>query len=362
MDRNAYIRVWRDMDLDDIQKHLLVAGDPTGDCANCREIGIDIVKAKACPKCGAEFKYIGTRIRDSVPQARRLKQKRPDLTVIEYSDFKNAQARNDARKIFVFAAVLLLSPALVGFFGKGYNKATEKDEVIFISTESEKRIGASLDEQVLKDFKVTDDPLKQERAEKICEKIAGVCERQDLIYRVKVLKDERQDNYNAFAVPGGYVYIFEPLLDKLKTDDEVAAIIAHEIGHVAAKHSIQRLQASLGVNALMLLGVGMGTDSRTFARANYALNQLMMSYSREAEVEADKLSVRYIKKAGYNPAAVLDTLGMLKGLRKTGPVLSYSYYRSHPYLSERISRAKIEVNGKMDFDSYINLPKEGEDF
>jgi predicted Zn-dependent protease len=88
----------------------------------------------------------------------------------------------------------------------------------------------------------------------------------------------------------------------------------------------------------------------------------MVSYSREAEVEADKLSVRYVKKAGFNPESVINVLEMLQALRKEGPIRRYMHYRTHPYLSERLAKAKIEVRGKMDFDSFINLPEEEENF
>lgn len=263
-----------------------------------------------------------------------------------------------------FLAILLLVsiPLQVGFFGKGYNRATQKDELIFISTEREKKIGASIAKQVEKQFEETDDPLLQKHIEGIGKRIAEACERKDVIYRFKVLKAKREDDYNAFALPGGYVYIFDALLEKLKNDDEIAAILAHETSHIAAKHSIKKLQASIGVNALMLLGVGMGTDSRTFAKAGNALNQLMVSYSREAEVEADKLSVRYVKKAGFNPESVISVLETLQALKKKGPIRRYMYYKTHPYLSERLAKAKIEVRGKMDFDSFINLPEEEENF
>jgi len=254
--------------------------------------------------------------------------------------------------------ILLLMPCLAGFVESGYNKSTKKDELIFISTEQEKIMGANVARQVDKRFKEVDDPLVQKRIEDIGGKIGNACERKDVIYRFKVLKSEEKDNYNAFSLPGGYVYIFDTLLGKLKSDDDIAAILAHEVAHVAAKHSIKQLQTAMGVNALMILGIGMQTDGRTFATAGEALTQLMMSYSREAEVDADALSVKYLKDAGYNPDSVLNALLMLRELRKKSPIRTYMYYRSHPYLSERIARVKSEIKGSMDFESYINIPKD----
>ena len=96
--RKAYIRIWQNLDLDDVQKHLLIAGDISGDCANCKEIGLNFQTTKVCPKCKTEFKYIATRASKASREAKRLKSKRPDLIVIDFSDFKEAQSRDQARK------------------------------------------------------------------------------------------------------------------------------------------------------------------------------------------------------------------------------------------------------------------------
>jgi len=260
----------------------------------------------------------------------------------------------------------LCVPVLLGFPGRGFNKATKKDELIFMSTEKEKIIGLKISKQVEEKFSGPDDPLVQERIEKIGEKVSAVCERKDVIFRFKVISDPEEEIFNAFALPGGYIYIFDDMVKAMETDDRIAAILAHEVGHVAAKHSIKRLQSALGMNALLLLGVGMsasgGASGRDVAEASNALSHLMASYSREAEVEADMLSVRYLREAGFDPGGVVGALLCLQAMRKKGPIRRYMYFRTHPYLSERLSRAKMEVNGQMDFNSFMNLPKEGEEF
>jgi len=93
------IRVWQEVDIDAIEPHLLVAGSTAGDCGNCKEINIELSQ-KRCPKCGAEFKYIGTRISASAKEAKRIKLKRPDLTIIDLNDFKEIQARKKAHGLF----------------------------------------------------------------------------------------------------------------------------------------------------------------------------------------------------------------------------------------------------------------------
>ncbi|OGX17117.1 MAG: hypothetical protein A3K83_06880 [Omnitrophica WOR_2 bacterium RBG_13_44_8b] len=91
----SIVRVWQEIETEYIEKQLLVAGNTTGDCGNCREIGISL-EAKTCPKCGTLFKYMSTRTSNSVKEAKRLRSKRPDLILIDFSDFREAQARKKA--------------------------------------------------------------------------------------------------------------------------------------------------------------------------------------------------------------------------------------------------------------------------
>jgi predicted nucleic acid-binding Zn-ribbon protein len=95
----TYIRVWQELDLVEVTTHLLVLGDISSICGNCREVGIDL-KLESCPKCGAKFKYAATQ-RPLSPQAtKRLRDRRPDLTFIDYEDFKAISERTKARDFF----------------------------------------------------------------------------------------------------------------------------------------------------------------------------------------------------------------------------------------------------------------------
>ncbi|MBN1354613.1 MAG: hypothetical protein JW994_08115 [Candidatus Omnitrophica bacterium] len=92
MTKNALIRIWQEVDIKTVEPHLLIAGHTTADCGNCKEIGISL-DAVTCPKCGTAFKYISSRIFDSSKEAKRFKVRRPDLTIIDFRDFKEIQAR-----------------------------------------------------------------------------------------------------------------------------------------------------------------------------------------------------------------------------------------------------------------------------
>lgn len=96
MAKKSIIRIWQEVNLGEIEPQLLIAGSTTGDCASCREVGIQL-DARTCPKCGLVFKYMGTRISNSAGEAKRLKAKRPDLIIIDFRDFKELQARAKAQ-------------------------------------------------------------------------------------------------------------------------------------------------------------------------------------------------------------------------------------------------------------------------
>jgi predicted Zn-dependent protease len=262
-------------------------------------------------------------------------------------------------KLPIFVTILLMVPFLAGGMAS-INPATEEEEIVFISLAKEKNMGRNIDKQARKHYKLPVDPLTQKRIEEIGERLAEGTDRKNIIYHFTVLNDETEDSYNAFAAPGGYVYIFDDLIEVMKTDDRIAAVLAHEMGHVEAKHSIKRLQGSLGTTLLLILGSQMSPNRGDFAAANQAIGQLMMAYSRHDERQADELSVKYMKRAGFDPEGTIQALKTLKGLRKKGPLMRYMYYKSHPYLSERVAHLKNTIKGYTDFDSYINIvPEKG---
>lgn len=90
------IRVWKELEMDDISGHLLIVGESTGDCSNCRELGINYSTATACPKCGSDFKYIASRTHET----RKIKNRRPDLIFIEIEDYKRATGKIKAKNLF----------------------------------------------------------------------------------------------------------------------------------------------------------------------------------------------------------------------------------------------------------------------
>jgi len=234
-----------------------------------------------------------------------------------------------------------------------YNTATGREDIMFVGTDKEVNIGKSIAESIEKnkEIKLDPDPLMTERVNNIGQKIASVSDRKEVKYSFRVID---KDDVNAFALPGGYVFIFKGLVDKVSKDDELAAVIAHEIAHVVARHSIKRLQGGVGYNILQILMAVTGAGRSDAGRIDAAFGQLIMSYSREDEALADKLAVKYLKEAGYDPWAVVSLLKKLQAADKAEPIRPYTSYRSHPYVADRIRMVKQEITGEVDFNDYMN--------
>ncbi len=233
-----------------------------------------------------------------------------------------------------------------------YNLVTKQEEKYYYSTDKEVAMGQAINRQVEKELKFTNDPLEKERVENIGKKIAAVSDRKEIDYYFQVLDD---DEVNAVSLPGGYVYINSGLLEKVSNDDELACILAHEVGHIVARHSIKKLQAMQSYSILRLLVAVAPGSGEVGNAADAAFMQFLLGYSREDELLADQLGARYAKLAGYNPQAMVTFLLKLQDMHRRMPIQERSYYKTHPYVPDRVRVVKQEMGEKIEFDDYINI-------
>jgi beta-barrel assembly-enhancing protease len=218
-----------------------------------------------------------------------------------------------------------------------YNPATGRNELILIDTKDEVALGRDLDKQVKKDFKILKDRLMQERLDIIGQRISAVSDRQDLKYTFGIIKD---DEFNAFAIPGGFVYVNSGLINEAN-DDELAAVLAHEIGHIAARHSVKRLQANMGYQILLNIALGKDKAGAISEVLNITYNIIALGFSRQDEFLADKLSVKYSYAAGFNPYGMITFFRKLENNKKSGTDLVF--LSSHPPIKDRIERVEKEI-------------------
>lgn len=258
------------------------------------------------------------------------------------------------KTIFLPAIYYLLSTIFFSGCTTEYNIATGEEDSIYYgySTDREVQIGKNIARQVEAEYKFSEDPLIEERVENVGKKIAAACDRKEIDYHFKVIEDEE---LNAFALPGGYVYVNRGLVDKVKNDDELAGVLAHEVAHVVARHSIKKMQASTGYSLLRVLVAQVPGAGEAGAAADEAFTQIMLGYSREDEFLADQLGARYAKKAGYDPYGMMSFLKKMDETNKRKPLKPPVYYRSHPYIPDRIRVVKQELGEKINFSDYINI-------
>lgn len=203
-----------------------------------------------------------------------------------------------------------------------------------ISKDQEISIGRDVAKQLEKEYGLVDDPVLQERVNRIGQSLVAVSDRRDLPYSFKVLNSKE---INALAAPGGFIYVFKGLVDLMPSDDELAGVIGHEVGHVVKRHTVRQMEKSLGMS--ILFGVIFG-DKGAFLQ-NLAFNAIMAGYSRDDEREADKLGFLHSYKAGYNPYSM--TIGLLK-LSELDQKYHYDLFSDHPEGRARVALVQSYLN------------------
>jgi len=217
----------------------------------------------------------------------------------------------------------------------------------FMSPEDEARIGAEEHTKILKDLGGTyaSDTLGGYVAE-IGGQLAAVSEMPKVPWRFTVLNDHQ---VNAFALPGGYVYITRGLLALADNEAEMAGVLAHEIGHVTARHAAQRystaMATNIGLTGLSILGSVFGVPSGLGQMVSSGAQMALQQYSQGQELEADMLGVRYLARAGYDPKAMTSFFHKLKShseleARQQGKdAVPHNIMSTHPRTEDRIQQA-----------------------
>lgn len=246
------------------------------------------------------------------------------------------------------------------------NPATGQQQFTgLMSPQQEQQIGAQEHQNALKQFGgLYPDQNVQNYVSSVGNKLVPYTERQDVQYKFFVLDSP---DVNAFAIPGGYVYVTRGLLSLVNSEAELAAVLGHEIGHITGRHSAERYSRGVvtGLGAAIL---GAAIDNPTIAKAaNVGGDLYLRSYSRGQENQSDDLGIRYIARAGYDPYAMsrfLDSLArysqlesQVTGISSQPPV----YLSTHPLTQDRVVQtSQIAANyaiqnGAVNRDTYLRM-------
>jgi predicted Zn-dependent protease len=188
---------------------------------------------------------------------------------------------------------------------------------------------------------VVDDPAVTEYVDKVVRKLVTTLGPQPWDYNVYVIQHPA---LNAFAVPGGYVFVFSGLLARVQNDDELAGVLGHEIGHVTGHHIVRQQQQGQAWNYAALLGALLTAVNPVLgAGAIAAAETAQLKYSRDFEQEADYLGLRYASEAGYDPHALGSFFKQLLIEQRLNPAGVPAYMLTHPLTEDRVAHVETQI-------------------
>ena len=235
-----------------------------------------------------------------------------------------------ARLALALGAALLLAWLAAGC---ATNPATGKKEFTLVTPAQEAAIGREGYSATIAEYGQYDDGALAAYVDSVGRKVAAASEEPTLPWRFTILDDAV---VNAFAMPGGYIYVTRGLLAHMQSEAQLAGVLGHEIGHVTARHSAKQITQQ------QLAGLGMGLASSlspSLARygsvAQQGLGLLMLKYSRDDETQADELGVRYATAAGYDPREIPGTYRTLKRIADRAGQSLPGYMSTHPDPGQR---------------------------
>ncbi len=237
-----------------------------------------------------------------------------------------------------------LLATLLALAGCTVNPVTGRSQLDLMGEAQELEMGKSLyPGAIQQSLGPVEDLGLQREVDRIGQAVAAVGHRPGLEYRFTAVNDPE---VNAFALPGGKICITRGLASRLQSEDGLAAVLGHEVGHVTARHAVAAYNRRIMVGAILVLGAVYMETEDVKNRGLIGLGAVvggelvLASYSRDQERQADELGMDYAVKAGYSPRGMVETQKVLLDLQKTQPGLVQRLFGSHPMSAERVQSAE----------------------
>jgi len=225
------------------------------------------------------------------------------------------------------------------------NPATGKRQLSLVSQSDEVAMGREADQEIVASLGLYPDDALQRYVQEVGQRLAAVSERPDLKWTFRVVDDP---TVNAFALPGGFLYVTRGILAYLTSEAELAAVLGHEIGHVTARHSVTQMSqaqlAQLGLGLGVALGGDVGRELGWLASQGVGL--LFLKFSRDDERQADDLGLRYLVGAGYDARPLPGVYEMLRRVgESSGSERVPGWLSTHPAPENRKARLESSIAG-----------------
>jgi beta-barrel assembly-enhancing protease len=213
--------------------------------------------------------------------------------------------------------------------------ATRAVGEVVLSPQQEKQLGDQLAAEVKQKEKVLNDPFVQGYVSQLGQRIVDKVPREERPFPFQFTVIEAPETVNAFALPGGHIFIYSGLIRAAESEAELASVLSHEVAHVTSGHARELLASQVGLSTLEQLVLGKNPGLLAQVGSSIVAQGYLASYSRGMESEADKRGLQFLDEAGYDPAAMARFFRKLDGMSKSRPNFVSSFFATHPNPGER---------------------------
>ena len=230
-----------------------------------------------------------------------------------------------------------------------------------ISQQQEIQMGEEYAQQINAQLPIVQDPELNRYINVLGDSIAGLTSRKDLNWHFFIVDSKE---VNAFAVPGGYVYVNRGLIERSDKMDEVAGVLGHEIGHVVRRHTVKQMEKEQGANVGITLAcvlTGVCNSQVAGAAINIAGSAVFARFSRSDEAEADQEGFNNVIRAGISPEGMVSMFQKLLEERKSRPAGVEAWFLTHPLEEDRITAIQTRIN-QLPPSSLANLGTDTRNF
>ncbi len=250
---------------------------------------------------------------------------------------------NKSNRPFVVLAIILALVLVV--IACAVNPVSGKKEIMFFSEQQEIAMGQETDKAIRQQFGIYEDKALNEYVNRIGQSMVPQSHRPKLKHQFAVLDTSV---VNAFAAPGGFIYVTRGILALMNSEAELAAVLGHEMGHVAARHSMKQMSGQMLAQIGLIVGSVISKDIRKLAGvASIGMQLLFLKFSRSDEYQADALGIRYARQAQYSPGEMLRFFSALENMSSEGSSHKIpTFLSTHPMTSNRIARVKEQISSQ----------------